>query len=141
MTDALCATKAAIAEGIVVGGGAALLYASRSLDKLKSDSSLSEAEKAGVKIVQESIRVPIKTIAENAGYEGSLILAKLLEQNDESLGYDAHAGKYVDMIKSGIVDPTKVIRTSLQDASSVASLMMTTDCIIYDEPEKKEKKE
>lgn len=99
VTDALCATKAAIAEGIVPGGGSALLYASKILDAFKNDSSLSEAEKAGVKIIQESIRVPIKTIAQNAGFEGSLITAKLLEQNDETLGYDAYNGKYVNMIK------------------------------------------
>ena len=132
VTDALCATRAAISEGIVVGGGAALLYASKKLEELRNDSSLSEAEKAGVKIVQEAIRVPLKTIAKNAGFEGSLIAARLLEEKNENTGYDAHHGKYVDMIKAGIVDPTKVVRTALQDASSVASLMMTTDCVIFD---------
>ena len=89
--------------------------------------------------MQKAIRIPLIKIAENAGYEGSLIAAKLLEEAKVSMGFNAANGKYVNMKESGIIDPTKVVRTALVDASSVASLMLTTECMIYDEPEKKEK--
>ena len=90
-----------------------------------------------MRIVQKAIRIPLIRIAENAGYEGSLIAAKLLEESQINKGFNAANGKYVDMKESGIIDPTTVVRTALVDASSVASLMLTTECMIYDEPEKK----
>lgn len=138
VTDALCATKAAIAEGIVPGGGSALLYASKSLETLiKDHPELTEGEVAGIRIVQSAIRIPLNTIAQNAGFEGSLIAAKLLEGGDIEQGFNAATGKYVNMRKEGIIDPTKVVRTALVDSASVASLMLTTECMIFDEPEKK----
>ncbi len=140
VTDALCATKAAIAEGIVPGGGTALLYASKELNKLiEGSSNLTEGEIAGIRIIQSAIRIPLQTICNNAGFQGSLIAAKLLEENNVERGFNAAKGTYVDMRKEGIIDPTKVVRTALIDSSSVASLMLTTECMIYDEVEKKDK--
>lgn len=139
VTDALCATKAAISEGIVPGGGTALLYASMNLDNLIKSKKMSEGEEAGVRIIQKAIKIPLMKIAENAGYEGSLIAAKLLEEGNRNKGFDAATGKYVNMKDNGIIDPTKVVKTALIDSSSVASLMLTTECMIYDEPEKKDK--
>lgn len=140
VTDALCATKAAIAEGIVPGGGTALLYASKELNKLiEKSQNLTEGEIAGIRIIQSAIRIPLVTICENAGFQGSLIAAKLLEEGDAERGFNAAKGTYVDMRKEGVIDPTKVVRTALVDSSSVASLMLTTECMIYDEPEKKDK--
>jgi chaperonin GroEL len=140
VTDALCATRAAIAEGIVPGGGTALLYASIELNKLiEKSKNLTEGEIAGIRIIQNAIRIPLQTICNNAGFEGSLIAAKLLEEANGERGFNAAKGNYVDMRKEGIIDPTKVVRTALIDSSSVASLMLTTECMIYDEVEKKEK--
>lgn len=140
VTDALCATKAAIAEGIVPGGGTALLYASKELNKLiEKSQNLTEGEIAGIRIIQSAIRIPLVTICENAGFQGSLIAAKLLEEGNAEKGFNAAKGTYVDMRKEGVIDPTKVVRTALVDSSSVASLMLTTECMIYDEPEKKDK--
>jgi chaperonin GroEL len=140
VTDALCATRAAIAEGIVPGGGTALLYASRELNKLIEKSpNLTEGEIAGIRIIQNAIRIPLQIICNNAGFEGSLIGAKLLEEGNCERGFNAANGNYVDMRKEGIIDPTKVVRTALIDSSSVARLMLTTECMIYDEVEKKDK--
>jgi chaperonin GroEL len=134
VTDALNATKAAVEEGIVVGGGAALLYSSKVLKNLRR--SCSPDEQIGVKMVENAVRLPIKTIVENAGRDGSTVIETLLERNDESIGYDASVHEYVNMIQAGIVDPTKVVRIALEDAASVAGLMTTTEAAIVDVPEK-----
>lgn len=141
VTDALCATKAAISEGIVSGGGTALLYASKKLDELLKTKNFSEGEIAGVRIIQNAVRIPCMRIAENAGFQGGLVVSTLLEKNQKDLGLNAATGDYVNMKEKGIIDPTKVVRTALVDASSVASLMLTTECMIFDEPEKKKKEE
>lgn len=141
VTDALCATKAAISEGIVSGGGTALLYASKKLDELLKTKNFTEGEIAGVKIIQNAVRIPCMRIAENAGFQGGLVVSTLLEKNQKDLGLNAATGDYVNMKEKGIIDPTKVVRTALVDASSVASLMLTTECMIFDEPEKKKKEE
>ncbi|XP_074566703.1 chaperonin CPN60-2, mitochondrial-like [Curcuma longa] len=131
VTDALNATKAAVEEGIVPGGGVALLYASKELDKLETANF---DQKIGVQIIQNALKAPVHTIASNAGAEGAVIVGKLLEQNDLDLGYDAAKGEYVDMVKSGIIDPLKVIRTALVDAASVSSLMTTTEAVVVELP-------
>ena len=126
VNDALCATRAAIAEGIVPGGGSALLYASKGLDKLACNPKLTEGEVSGIRIIQNAIKMPLITIANNAGYEGNLVAAKLLEENNAEKGFNAANGNYVHLRESGIVDPTKVVRTALVHSGSVASLMLTT---------------
>ncbi|PRQ25609.1 putative chaperonin Cpn60/TCP-1 family, groEL-like apical domain, groEL-like equatorial [Rosa chinensis] len=133
VTDALNATKAAVEEGIVPGGGAALLYASKELDKLQTANF---DQKIGVQIIQNALKMPVSTIASNAGVEGAVVVGKLLEQDNPDLGYDAAKGEYVDMIKAGIIDPLKVIRTALVDAASVSSLMTTTEAVVVSLPEK-----
>lgn len=104
---------------------------------LASNPNLSEGEVGGVRIVQNAIRIPLITIAQNAGFEGSLVAAKLAEEGNYEKGFNAATGKYVNMREDGIIDPTKVVRQALLDSSSVASLMLTTECMIFDEPEKK----
>ncbi|XP_066387004.1 chaperonin CPN60-2, mitochondrial [Miscanthus floridulus] len=131
VTDALNATKAAVEEGIVPGGGVALLYASKELDKLQTANF---DQKIGVQIIQNALKTPVHTIASNAGVEGAVVVGKLLEQGNTDLGYDAAKGEYVDMVKAGIIDPLKVIRTALVDAASVSSLMTTTESIIVEIP-------
>ncbi|BBH10086.1 heat shock protein 60 [Prunus dulcis] len=131
VTDALNATKAAVEEGIVPGGGAALLYASKELDKL---ATANFDQKIGVQIIQNALKMPVSTIASNAGVEGAVVVGKLLEQDNPDLGYDAAKGEYVDMIKAGIIDPLKVIRTALVDAASVSSLMTTTEAVVVELP-------
>ncbi|XP_042384158.1 chaperonin CPN60-2, mitochondrial isoform X1 [Zingiber officinale] len=131
VTDALNATKAAVEEGIVPGGGVALLYASRELEKLQTDNF---DQKIGVQIIQNALKAPVHTIASNAGVEGAVVVGKLLEQDNPDLGYDAAKGEYVDMVKSGIIDPLKVIRTALVDAASVSSLMTTTEAVVVELP-------
>uniref|UniRef100_A0ACD5U138 Uncharacterized protein n=1 Tax=Avena sativa TaxID=4498 RepID=A0ACD5U138_AVESA len=131
VTDALNAARAAVKEGIVPGGGVALLYASKELDKI---STSHEDEKIGVQIVKNALKAPLMTIAANAGVDGSVVIGKLLEQDNLSLGYDAAKGQYVDMIKAGIIDPVKVIRTALQDAASVSLLMVTTEAAVSELP-------
>lgn len=130
--DALHATRAAVAEGIVPGGGSTLLYCSRALDKLKTAN---DDEKAGVNIVRRALQSPLRQIVENAGLDGAVVAGKLLESQDTNFGFDAQKLDYVDLIKAGIIDPTKVVRTALQDAASVAGLMITTEAIITDKPE------
>ncbi len=132
--DALHATRAAVEEGIVAGGGAALLYASRALDKLKPDN---DDQRTGVDIVRRALQAPARQIAENAGVDGAVVVGKLLEQKDTNFGFDAQEGKYVDMLKAGIIDPAKVVRTALQDAASVAGLLVTTEAMVAERPEKK----
>ncbi|XWS35053.1 hypothetical protein CRYUN_Cryun21dG0093200 [Craigia yunnanensis] len=131
VTDALNATKAAVEEGIVSGGGVALLYASKELDKLPTANF---DQKIGVQIIQNALKTPVYTIASNAGVEGAVVVGKLLEQDNPDLGYDAAKGEYVDMIKAGIIDPLKVIRTALVDAASVTSLMTTTEAVVVELP-------
>ncbi|MBM3951445.1 MAG: chaperonin GroEL [Rhodospirillales bacterium] len=132
--DALHATRAAVEEGIVAGGGAALLYATRALDKLKPDN---DDQRTGVDIVRRALQAPARQIAENAGVDGAVVVGKLLENKDTNLGFDAQEGKYVDMLKAGIIDPAKVVRTALQDAASVAGLLVTTEAMVAERPEKK----
>ncbi|XP_076902635.1 chaperonin CPN60-2, mitochondrial [Bidens hawaiensis] len=136
VTDALNATKAAVEEGIVPGGGVALLYASKELEKLQTANF---DQKIGVQIIQNALKAPVHTIASNAGVEGAVVVGKLLEQDNPDLGYDAAKGQYVDMVKEGIIDPLKVIRTALVDAASVSSLLTTTEAVIVELP--KEEKE
>jgi chaperonin GroEL len=130
--DALAATRAAMQEGIVAGGGCALLYAGRVLDKLKGAN---EDQNVGIKLIRQVIKAPIKQIAENAGFDGAVICNEVITKADASYGYDAQNNKFVDMFKAGIVDPTKVVRTALQDASSIAGLLITTECAIIEKKE------
>ncbi|KAG0584502.1 hypothetical protein M758_3G213800 [Ceratodon purpureus] len=129
VTDALNATKAAVEEGIVPGGGVALLYASRELDKLPTANF---DQRIGVQIIQNALKMPAYTIAHNAGLEGAVVVGKLLEQSNLNMGYDCAKGEYLDMVKAGIIDPVKVIRTALVDAASVSSLMTTTEAVVAD---------
>jgi chaperonin GroEL len=135
--DALNATMAAIDEGIVAGGGAALLYASLALKSLKGDNF---DQDIGIEIVRKAIQRPIKQIAENAGVEGAVVVSRLLNppngKVDTDMGYNAQTGVYENMIEAGIIDPTKVVRTALVDAASVAGLMVTTEVLVSEEPEK-----
>ncbi|CAI9117943.1 OLC1v1019435C1 [Oldenlandia corymbosa var. corymbosa] len=131
VTDALNATKAAVEEGILPGGGVALLYASKELEKLETANF---DQKIGVQIIQNALKTPVHTIASNAGVEGAVVVGKLLEQDNPDLGYDAAKGEYVDMVKAGIIDPLKVIRTALVDAASVSSLLTTTEAVVVELP-------
>lgn len=131
VTDALNATRAAVSEGIVPGGGSALLHSSKVLNALKTGESVSNVDqKIGIEIVEKALLVPVRAIANNAGHEGSVVVGKLLENTDKNSGFDAQEGTYVDMIKEGIIDPTKVVRTALVDAASVAGLMTTTEAMV-----------
>ena len=127
------ATRAAVEEGIVPGGGTALLYATKALSGLTGDN---EDQNAGIAIVRRAIQYPIRQIVENAGDEASIVVGKLLDQKSSTYGYNAQTGQYVDFIRDGIVDPTKVVRTALQNASSVASLLITTEAMVADRPKK-----
>ena len=129
--DALHATRAAVEEGIVAGGGVALLYATRVLDKLTHDN---DDQKAGANIVSRALQAPCRQIAENAGFDGAVVTGKLLDQKDVKRGFDARAGAFTDMVKAGIIDPVKVVRTALQDAASVAGLLITTEVMIAEIP-------
>lgn len=129
--DAYHATRAAKEEGIVPGGGVALLYATRALDSLKGDNA---EQQAGIDIIRRALQSPVRQIVENAGKEGSIVVGKLLEQKDSNYGYDAQKDEYCDLVKSGIVDPVKVVRTALQNAASVAALMITTEAMICELP-------
>ncbi|MGN6517184.1 MAG: chaperonin GroEL [Rhizomicrobium sp.] len=131
--DALNATKAAVEEGIVPGGGTALLYASNALKNLTGDN---EDQTQGIAIVRRAIQYPIRQIVENSGEEASIVVGKLLDQKSATFGWDAQNEKYVDFIDEGIVDPTKVVRTALQNAASVASLLITTEAMVADRPKK-----
>jgi len=133
--DALNSTRAAVEEGIVPGGGVALLYAGRALDKVKGAN---DDQNVGVNIVRQSLKSPARLIVENAGEDGSLVIGKLLEQKSATQGFDAQNGEYVDMVKAGIIDPAKVVRTALQDAASVAGLLVTTEAMVAEKPEKKD---
>ncbi|AYU83561.1 HSP60 / chaperonin cpn60.3 [Leishmania donovani] len=132
--DALCSTRAAVQEGIVAGGGTALLRASKELEALANDSSLTRDQRTGVTIVRNAIRLPAMKIAANAGKEGAVIVEKVLEASEESVGYDAQNDRYVNMFEAGIIDPTRVVRVAISDATSVASLMMTAEAAIVELP-------
>jgi chaperonin GroEL len=131
--DALNATRAAVEEGIVPGGGVALLKASRVLDGFKGDN---DDQEAGVAIVRRALQAPIRQIAENAGVEGSIVVGKVLENASATFGFNAQTEEYVDLVQAGVIDPAKVVRTALQDAASVAGLLITTEAAIVEAPKK-----
>jgi chaperonin GroEL len=132
--DALAATRAAVEEGIVPGGGVALLRCGEALKKLKLEGD----EALGVQLVQKVLEVPLRRIAENAGLDGSVVANTVRKNKEKAFGYDALNETYGDLFEAGVVDPAKVVRTALQNAASVASLLMTTDSIIVEEPSKPE---
>jgi chaperonin GroEL len=131
--DALNATRAAVEEGIVPGGGVALLRASKAIDRVKGEGD----EKVGAMIVKRALEEPIRQIVENAGLEGSVIVEKVKSETAPNRGYDAESMEYVDMMQAGIIDPAKVERVALQNAASIASLLLTTEALITDIPEEK----
>jgi chaperonin GroEL len=131
--DALNATRAAVEEGIVPGGGVALLRASTAIDSLKLEGD----EKVGATIVKRALEEPIRQIVENAGLEGSVIVEKVKAEKVATRGFDAESMEFVDMMQAGIIDPTKVERVALQNAASVASLLLTTEALVTDLPEEK----
>ncbi|MBO4225438.1 MULTISPECIES: chaperonin GroEL [Bradyrhizobium] len=133
--DALHATRAAVEEGILPGGGVALLRALKALDKIKTANA---DQKAGVDIVRRALQIPARQIVENAGEDGSLVVGKLLERGDYNWGFNAATGEYEDLVRAGVIDPAKVVRTALQDAASVASLLITTEALVADKPKKSE---
>ncbi|MEW6545618.1 MAG: chaperonin GroEL, partial [Bacillota bacterium] len=134
--DALAATRAAVEEGIVAGGGVTYLRAQAELDKLEATGD----EKVGIMIVRRALEEPLRTIASNAGLEGSVVVEKVRASDNPNYGFNALTGQYEDMVKAGIVDPAKVCRSALQNAASVASMMLTTEALVAEIPEKKESK-
>jgi len=130
--DAMHATRAAVEEGIVAGGGTALLYATKALAKLEGEN---DDQNVGINIIRKAIQGPVRQIAENAGFDGAVVAGKLLEQKDTDFGFDAQDGEYTNLVKAGIIDPTKVVRAALQDAASVAGLLITTEAMVADKPE------
>jgi chaperonin GroEL len=132
--DALHATRAAVEEGIVPGGGVPLARASLILSKLKADN---DDQRFGVEIVRKAVQTPLRQIAENAGEDGAVIAGKILDRDEYNWGFDAQTGEFKDLVKAGIIDPTKVVRTALQDAASVAGLLVTTEAMVAERPEKK----
>ena len=131
--DALHATRAAVEEGIVPGGGSALLWCQSVLDGMKRDDP---DENVGVQIVQRALEAPVRQIAENAGAEGSIIVEKVRAKGEKNWGYNAATDEFEDMVKAGVIDPTKVTRTALQNAASISGLLLTTECVVVDQPEK-----
>jgi chaperonin GroEL len=131
--DAMHATRAAVEEGVVAGGGVALLYAARALNGLKPEN---HDQQVGIDIVRKAIQWPTRLIAENAGVDGAIVAGKLADSKDTNFGFDAQAGEYKDLVKAGIIDPTKVVRTALQDAASVAGLIVTTEAMVAERPKK-----
>jgi chaperonin GroEL len=134
--DAMHATKAAVEEGIVPGGGVALLRAAGALDGLAKDKSLGGDERLGVDIIRRAAEEPVRWIAQNAGAEGSIVVSKIRESKDASFGFNAHGDRYEDLVKAGVIDPVKVVRTALQNASSIAALLLTTEALVSELPEK-----
>ncbi len=132
--DAMHATRAAVEEGIVPGGGIALARASLVLGKLKGDN---DDQRFGIEIVRKAVQTPLRQIAENSGEDGAVIAGKVLDKEEYNWGFDAQTGEFKDLVKAGIIDPTKVVRTALQDASSVAGLLITTEAMVAERPEKK----
>ncbi len=133
--DALHSTRAAVEEGVVPGGGVTLLYATRALQKLKVGNS---DQQVGIDIVRRALQMPVRQIAENAGLDGAVVSGKLLEQKDTNYGFDAQSESYADLIKAGIIDPAKVVRIALEDAASIAGLLVTTEAMVAEKPEKKD---
>src|SRR5688500_7031674 len=131
--DALHATRAAVEEGVVAGGGVALIRAQSALDRIRG----TEDEKTGVDIVRRALEEPIRLIAQNAGAEGSIVVAKVRGSKDKNFGYNAQTDTYEDLVKAGVIDPTKVTRTALQNAASIAGLLLTTECVVAEKPETK----
>jgi chaperonin GroEL len=131
--DALHATRAAVEEGVVPGGGVALLRAQSALDKIRG----SEDEKIGVEIVRRALEEPIRMIAQNAGAEGSIVVARVKESKEKNFGYNAATDNYEDLVRAGVIDPTKVTRTALQNAASIAGLLLTTECVLVEKKEEK----
>jgi chaperonin GroEL len=132
--DALHATRAAVEEGVVAGGGVPLARASLILSKLKADN---DDQSFGIEIVRKAVQAPLRQIAENAGEDGAVIAGKILDRDEYNWGFDAQTGEFKDLVKAGIVDPTKVVRTALQDAASVAGLLVTTEAMVAEKPEKR----
>jgi chaperonin GroEL len=132
--DAMHATRAAVEEGVLPGGGVALLRASEVLKKVRTSN---EDQKHGVEIVRKALSWPARQIAINAGADGSIVVGKILEKDQYSFGYDAQSGEYGNLVSKGIIDPTKVVRCALQDASSVAGLLITTEAMVAELPQKK----
>jgi chaperonin GroEL len=133
--DAMHATRAAVEEGIVPGGGTALLYAIKALDRI---TPANPDQKVGIDIVRKALQWPARQIAENSGTDGSIVVGKLLDSNDPNYGYDAQKGEFTDLVQAGIIDPTKVVRHALQDAASVAGLLITTEAMVAEKPEPKQ---
>src|SRR5581483_6781437 len=129
--DALNATRAAVEEGIVPGGGVALLRAKKAIGRLTNDNA---DVQAGINIVLKALEAPVRQIAENAGVEGSIVVGKILDEKSETFGFDAQNEEYVDLVAKGIIDPAKVVRTALQDAGSVAGLLITTEAMVAELP-------
>ena len=127
------ATRAAVEEGILPGGGVALLRASKGLDSI---NVANEDQKVGVRIVRKALEAPARQIASNAGEDGSIIVGKIVDNSKYTGGYDAQTGNYSDLVASGIIDPTKVVRTALQDAASIAGLLITTEAMVAEKPKK-----
>jgi chaperonin GroEL len=136
--DAMHATKAAVEEGIVPGGGVALIRAAAALAALSKDQKLGNDERLGVDIVRRACEEPLRWIVQNAGFEGSIVAAKVKESESKNYGFDAETEEYGDLVKAGVIDPTKVVRTALQNATSIASLVLTTEALVSELPEKKE---
>jgi chaperonin GroEL len=132
--DAMNATRAAVEEGVVPGGGAALLYATKALEKVKPAN---DDQRVGVDIVRRAIQEPARQIAENSGQSGAVVVGKLLESKSLTYGFNAQTGVYEDLVKAGIIDPTKVVRIALQDAASVAGLLITTEAMVAEKPAEK----
>ncbi|MBX5478473.1 MAG: chaperonin GroEL, partial [Pyrinomonas methylaliphatogenes] len=135
--DAMHATRAAVEEGIVPGGGVAFLRAQKVLDNLKLED---EDEQIGVTIVRRALEEPLRLIAQNAGHEGSIVVEKVRAEQNENFGFNAATEQYEDLVKAGVIDPTKVTRTALQNAASIASLLLTTEAVVAELPEKKKEK-
>ena len=125
------ATRAAVEEGIVPGGGTALLRASKVLDKLTPGN---DDQRVGIDIIRKALQSPVRQIAENAGVEGSIVVGKMLDKKDANYGYNAATDKFEDLVKAGVIDPVKVVRTALQDAASVAGLLITTEAMVAEKP-------
>jgi chaperonin GroEL len=132
--DALHATRAAVEEGIVPGGGTALLYATKALEGLKGAN---DDQTRGIDIIRRSLQAPVRQIAQNAGWDGAVVAGKLIDGNDANLGFNAQTETYENLVQAGVIDPTKVVRTALQDAASVAGLLITTEAAVSEMPEDK----
>ena len=132
--DALHATRAAVEEGIVPGGGTALLYATKALEGMKV---VNDDQTRGIDIIRRALQAPLRQIAENAGADGAVVAGKLIDGSDQTLGFNAQTDTYENLVEAGVIDPTKVVRTALQDAASVAGLLITTEAAVSESPEDK----